>query len=78
MKFNKITRLNKTLSQNAIFRDIQGQIMTKGKSLVSVVSICQLSPDSMYIGTDAGILFFQKSKKQFEHCRRNYQIFIIT
>jgi signal transduction histidine kinase/ligand-binding sensor domain-containing protein/DNA-binding response OmpR family regulator len=53
------------LSKKAIYIDESGQLISHQKKIISVVSINQLSKDTMLIGTELGMFLYFPKKNQF-------------
>ncbi len=53
------------VSKNSIYRDENGQLLSHQKIIVSVVSINQLSKDTLLIGTELGLFYYLPGENQF-------------
>ena len=53
------------VSAKAIYLDTRGQLLSHQKTIVSVVSINQISPDTLLIGTELGMFLYLPRNNQF-------------
>lgn len=53
------------LSKKSIYLDEDGQLLSQQKTIVSVVSINRLAPDTLLIGTETGMFLFLSKENKF-------------
>ena len=53
------------VSKKSIYRDENGQLLSHQKIIISVVSINQISQDTLLIGTELGLFYYLPAENQF-------------